>query len=442
MGYATIGPPAAELLQFHWRTVPIKSSSSSPDVQSGQPLADSDGSVAPTAVYTPPIWFLALCSAVGVVGLTVLTPILPLIRDDLNVTSASVQQLFSGYLLALALGQLIWGPLSDRHGRRPVLFIGAALFVLGGAAVTVLSDIRWLVAFRVLQGFGAAACMAMARAMVNDVFARTEAARQMSTISMVLSVAPALSLAFSGWFAERAGWKSTMIILVIGGFLLLYSTWKIALETNQSRLPRINVGSIFGAYGSVLRNRMFTTWTLASGMQVGMFFCLNSFLAYQYQRNGYTPSEFGLWFSLTPLFYLVGNTFNRNWFVHQGIERAALVGCILSLISGISMFVTQSMGLTHALSLALPCCLFGFANGIIIANTTVGAITAAGIHRGTGTGIVGAWQMATGGIASAVIIALGGAQHFWVAACAVIAMACISVASMIYVFKYRVVTNT
>ena len=318
-----------------------------------------------------------------------------------------------------------------------MLLIGAVLFVLGSIAVTVLSDIRWLVTFRALQGFGAAACMAMARAMVNDAFARTEAARQMSTISMVLSVAPALSLALSGWFAERAGWKSTMVILVIGGLLLLVSAYLIARETNQNKLSKISVGSIHTAYREVLGDPMFTCWSLASGMQVGIFFCLGSFLAYQYQRNGYSASEFGIWFALTPLFYLVGNTFNRSWFVHLGIERAALVGCCLSLLSGVSMFATQAMGFTHALSLALPCCLFGFANGIIVANTTIGAISAAGRHRGTGTGIVGAWQMATGGIASGVIIALGGTQHFWVAALAIILMACTSVASMVFVFKHR-----
>jgi len=80
--------------------------------------------VDPSAL-APPIWFLALCSAVGVVGLTVLTPILPLIEADLNASSASVQQMFSAYLMAIAVGQLIWGPLSDRYGRRPVLLTGA-----------------------------------------------------------------------------------------------------------------------------------------------------------------------------------------------------------------------------------------------------------------------------------------------------------------------------
>jgi len=373
-----------------------------------------------------------------VVGLTALTPILPLIKTELNVTSASVQQMFSSYLMAIAIGQLLWGPLSDRYGRRPVLLIGAVLFTLGGVAVVSLENIRLLVIFRFVQGFGAAACMAMARAIVNDVFARTQAAKQMSTISMVLSVAPVLSLAFSGWFAERSGWKSTMVVLVVSGLLLLVATYFVARETNSSKLTKINLTTIFSAYGAVLHNPIFNCWTLASGMQVGIFFCLNSFLAYQFQRNGYSPSQFGLWFSLTPLFYLVGNTFNRTWFVHKGIERTALTGCILSLLASVSMLVTQVLGYTSALSLALPCCLFGFANGIIVANTTVGAISAAGDHRGTGTGIVGATQMATGGVASTIIIALGGAQNFSVAATAVILMACVSVVSMVFVFRRRV----
>lgn len=385
----------------------------------------------------PPIWFLAFCTAVGVVGLTVLTPVLPLIRSDLEVSSAAVQQLFSGYLIALAVGQLIWGTLSDRYGRRPVLLIGAGLFTLSGCAVFVLDDVRLLSIFRILQGFGAAACMAMARAIVNDAFERTEAARTISTISMVLSVAPALSLAGAGWLAESAGWKSTMAVLCVCGVLVLLFGFRLVKETHLEPLGKINAGTVLATYLLLIRNPLFNFWTLASGMQVGIFFCLNSFLAYQFQRNGYSAAEFGLWFALTPLFYLVGNSCNRAWFVQRGMERAALTGCVLSLLSAISMLATQTLGLTHALSLALPCCLFGFANGIIVANTTVGAISAAGRHRGSGTGIVGAWQMATGGIASAVIVAMGGAQNFSIAAFAVIAMACVSVASMLYVYKHK-----
>jgi len=367
----------------------------------------------------------------------VLSPIIPLIKSELGVSSAQVQQLLTSYLIALAVGQLIWGLLSDRYGRRPVMLIGAVLFTLGGAAVVFTEDISLLIVFRFIQGFGAAACMAMARAMVNDSFARIEAARQMSTISMVLSVAPALSLAGSGWLAAFAGWKSTCIILVAGGAVLLFSAFAVVKETHVDRLRKIDLSSVFSAYGSLLRNPVFNCWTMASGLQVGIFFCLNGFLAYQFQRNGYSLSEFGMWFALTPLFYLVGNTCNRAWFVYRGIERAALIGTCLCLFALVAMLLTQLAGLTHALSLGVPCALFGFGNGIIVANSTVGAITAAGVHRGTGTGIVGAWQMATGGVAGAIIVALGGAATFWVAATVVIVMAVIACGSMWYVYQQK-----
>jgi len=175
---------------------------------------------------------------------------------------------------------------------------------------------------------------------------------------------------------------------------------------------------------------------MAGGMQIGIFFSLNGFLSYQYERHGYSMAEFGLWFALTPLFYILGNTANRMWFVSRGIERTALVGCVLSLVSVLLLLFTQSVGYTHALSLAIPCSLFGFSNGIIIANTTAGAMAAAGKHAGTGTGLVGAWQMATGGIAGAIIVALGGAKVFTIAVAVLIAMSIIAALSMLYIFKY------
>ena len=385
----------------------------------------------------PPIWFLALCTASAVVGLTLLSPTLPLIKTELNVSSEAVQQLLTVYMVALAFGQLIYGPVSDRVGRRPILLSGALLFSVAGIAAMFTQSINQLIVLRAVQGFGAAACMAMGRAIVNDVYPREEAARQMSTISMVLAIAPALSLVFGGIVAQSAGWKGAMAVLALSGVVVFSAGLRLVTETNLHRIARIDVRSVFTAYSSVLSNRIFLGWAMAGGMQVGIFFSLNGFLAYQFQRHGYSMAEFGTWFSLTPISYLLGNTANRNWFVKRGIERAALIGCVLSLVAVLSMFITQAIGLTHALSLAIPCSLFGFANGIIIANSTIGAMSAAGKHAGTGSGIVGAWQMATGGIAGAIIIALGGAQVFSIAAGTLIAMSAIAVMSMVYVYRRR-----
>lgn len=279
--------------------------------------------------------------------------------------------------------------------------------------------------------------MSMGRAIVNDVFAREDAARQMSTISTILAIAPALSLAFGGVLAESAGWKGTMALLVVCGMLVCVTAFYYAAETNLHRLNKLNFKSVFAAYSNVLKNKLFLCWTMAGGMQIGIFFSLNGFLAYQYERHGYSMAEFGLWFALTPLFYIIGTTLNRVWFVSRGIERAALLGCMISLLSIIMLYASQALGYTHALSLALPCALFGFGNGIIVANTTIGAISSVGKHAGTGTGLVGAWQMAAGGIAGAIIVALGGAQVFSIAMAVVFVMSVVAVLSMLYVYKHQ-----
>lgn len=353
-----------------------------------------------------------------------------------------MQQLLTAYMIALAAGQLICGPLSDRFGRRPVMLFGALLYCSGGTAATVSDSIELLVLFRIVQGLGAAGCMAMGRAIVNDSYERSDAARQMSTISTVLAIAPALSIAFGGLLAQSAGWQGTMALLAVTGVVLFAFAWYRVPETNINRLRRIDPISVLTAYRAVLGNRIFVCWTLASGMQVGIFFSLNAFLAYQYQRHGYSLAQFGLWFALTPLCYLIGNSANRLWFVARGIERTAMLGSTLSLLAVVALFATQALGFQHALSLALPCCLFGFSNGIIVANATVGAMSSAGRHAGTGTGIVGAWQMAAGGVAGAIIVALGGAQNFLIATAALILMSVVSLLSMLFVYRHRQIRDS
>jgi len=387
----------------------------------------------------PPVWFLAISSAIAVVGLTILTPALPLIKTELGVSSSAVQQLLTIYMIALAAGQLVFGSLSDRFGRRPILLLGAIMYSAGCILAMFSSDIKLLILLRALQGLGAAACTSMSRAMVNDVFERSDAARQLSAIAIALAVAPALSLIFGGFIAESAGWQGTMALLSIAGILLTVLAFAKGNETHLTRDSSINIRSITNAYKQVLGNPEFLAWTLSCGMQVGIFFSFNGFLAYQYQRHGYSLAEFGIWFSLVPISYIIGNSCNRKWFVARGIERAALVGCCISLLATLTLFFTQAIGMTSALSLALPCALFGFGNGIVVANSMAGAIAASDQHAGTGSGIVGAWQMAAGGIAGTLIIAFGGAENFSIAAGITIFMAIVSVVSMVQVYRKYVI---
>lgn len=381
------------------------------------------------------MWFVALSVSSAVMGLTLLAPALPLIQQGMSASNAAVQQLLTVYLIALAVGQLVYGTLSDRFGRRPVLLFGALLFGLSGIAALFVSSIEALTVIRGVQGLGGAACLAMGRAIVNDCFERSEAAKNMSVVASMIAVVPILSLLFGGLLSNVSGWQGIMAVTAASGFLVFAITYCRVTETNLNRLASINIGAVLSAYRETIKNRLFFWFSMAGGMQVGMFFAMNGLLPFQYQRLGYSAAEFGLWFSLTPASYLIGNYVNRQYFVSRGIERAALIGCCLSLIAVILMFFTQALHFTHALSLALPCCLFGFANGIVVSNSTIGAIAAVGKNAGTGTGIAGAWQMASGGIAGAIIVGLGGAQNFNIATAGLIVMSLISVVSMVFVCR-------
>ena len=385
----------------------------------------------------PPMWLLALTVASSVMGITLLTPALPLVQGEFGVSSAAVQQLLTVYLVALAVGQLVYGTLSDRFGRKPILLFGAVLYGFGGAVAAMADSIESLTFYRIIQGLGAAACLSMGKAIVNDCFDRADAARNMSNVSAMLAIVPMLALALGGVLVQTTGWKGPMVVISAGGFVVFMLALMMIRETNLNRTSSINIAAVITAYRTVLQNRIFVFFALTSGMQVGMFFALNGFMPYQYQRLGFSPIEFGFWFSLTPLSYLVGNTVNGIYFVSRGIERASMIGCLLTLVSVIAFYATQAAGLTHALSLALPGVLFGFANGIVVANTTIGAISAAGQHAGTGTGLAGSWQMALGGIAGAIIVAIGGAQNFQLAIGGLIMMSLISVASMYYVIRQQ-----
>jgi DHA1 family bicyclomycin/chloramphenicol resistance-like MFS transporter len=277
----------------------------------------------------------------------------------------------------------------------------------------------------------------MGKAIINDCFDRTAAAQNLSTVSAMLAVVPILALAFGGILVQTSGWAGTMVVISAGGFLVFALSLFMIHETNLNRASSISITTVASAYRAVLQNRIFVLFTLTSGMQVGMFFALNGFLPYQYQRLGYSPIEFGLWFSLTPVSYLLGNTVNRLYFIERGIEKAAMIGCLLTLISVLGFYATQAAGMTHALSLAIPGILFGFANGIVIANATIGAISAAGRYAGTGTGLTGAWQMTVGGVAGAIIVGMGGAQNFQLAAGGLIIMSLISVGSIFFVYQRR-----
>ena len=383
------------------------------------------------------VGFIALTIASPVMGLVLLVPAIPEIVSRFSISENVGQSLITLYLIALGLGQLFYGVASDRFGRRPILLLGSIMFALGSGLILVSNSIEFLLVARVIQGLGAAACLSMGRAMINDNFARQEAATHMSTAQTIQSTVPIISVLFGGILVEFFGWKSGMAVSAIAGLIIFSITIIKITETHKNRLPQINIFEITKAYGEILKNLTFLSFAITCGMQSGMFYVLAGILPYHYEALGQSALAFGFWFSIMPIGFFIGNFINRRYLVMRGIEVVSFSGSLITLFSMlILLFSTVTVNLSP-ITIALPCGLFGFGNGILISNATIGAISSAGKYAGTGSGFTGAWQMIAGASFGVIIVALGGTESMFITVCSVIGISLLSIFCLTYTFIYR-----
>ena len=387
------------------------------------------------------VGFIALTIASPVMGLVLLVPAIPEIVNKFSVSENVGQSLITLYLIALGLGQLVYGIASDRFGRRPILLIGSFIFAVGSGLTLISYSIETLLACRVIQGLGAAACLSMGRAMINDNFVREEAAKHMSSAQTIQSTVPIISVLFGGVLVEFFGWKSGMAVSCIAGLIIFFTTLNRITETHKNRLSKINIIEITKAYGEILTNLTFLSFAITCGMQSGMFYVLAGILPYHYEALGQSALAFGFWFSIMPIGFFIGNFINRRYLVMRGIEIVAFSGSLITLSSMVILLIASYTGNLSPISIALPCGLFGFGNGILISNATIGAISAAGKYAGTGSGFTGAWQMIAGASFGVLIVGIGGAESMLVTVSSVIIISITSIICLSYAFVYRYKSN-
>ena len=364
----------------------------------------------------PPIWVLATAVSAANVGISLLSPAIPQLRDDLMVTSDEAQLVLSAFLIMLGFGQLIAGSLSDRIGRRPVLVYGSLLFVLSGFGALLANSIEMLVFMRTLQGLGAAACMAMGRVIISDSFQHAEAGRQMSTITMFQSVVPLLGFSFGGVLADLVGWRGSVGLMVVTAAIVFAGASMLLAESRDPSIKPVPATRIIFVYWQLLVTPLFIATAMMTATVTAVYFSMGGFLPYEFKRLGSSAFEFGLYFSAAPLGYMCGNSISRSFGPRLGLDRAAFVGSVFSVatISVLLALALAGLATKPAISALLFC--YGVANGLIVANSLVGAIRAAGPHSGAATGLCGALQMACSAGLGSLVIWLGGDADFRLAA--------------------------
>ena len=381
----------------------------------------------------PSVIALSTASAVSVTGLAFISPVILLLKNSYQVSSNEVQLTITIYLMAICVSQIFWGPLSDVIGRRKVLIFGAALFSLGGilAALNVAFEIFILLRF--LQGIGAAACLSMPRVMLTESYGPEEASGKMSTLLAFMAVFPILSAAFGGLIGEIYGWQMNFLTLFTFGFIVFSINYIYSPETIRNKSNHLNVRTTFLDFRCLFRQSNFLYFSGVSSIQAAFFFSMAGFMPYQFERLGASPTEYGFWFSLTSIGYIIGNILSNRYSIRLGLAQFALLGCCWCLLSITLMFLSEVPLMSMPLTLAFACFMFGLGNGLILANVLVLALSSVERKRiGSASGLLGAMQMLSGAILGSLIVLLGGDQRFWLALTIMLALSIISI-----LFCYR-----
>ena len=351
-------------------------------------VARADGEASPGA---PPVALLALVTAIAPAALHVLVPAFPLLATDFDAPPAGVQLVLTLFLIGIATGQLVYGPVSDRFGRRPVLIAGLALFLVG----TVLCGVAWslptLIVGRTLQALGGCAGMVLGRAIVRDVYDRERSASALATIMMVMSLAPSLSPAIGAYLAEWGGWRADFVLLgMVGAGILIV----IALKLEETHTPApVNLVGMIGSFILLLRSPAFLSVACATAFTSASWFTFLASAPYLLAELLHEPpSTYGLMILVPMAGYILGNAAVVRLSALLGSVRLFILGLALSLASGVMLALWCLGGLTPW-ALFVPMAISSVGNGMSQPPGVAAGLSVYPRIAGAASGLLGFTQM-------------------------------------------------
>jgi DHA1 family bicyclomycin/chloramphenicol resistance-like MFS transporter len=345
----------------------------------------------------PPYVILVAISAVGPLALNIFVPSMPGLQSEFGVSYGAVQLTLTLYIIGMALCQLVYGPLSDRFGRRPVLLGGMALFVVASIVATFATSIGMLIAARLLQAIGGASGLVLSRAIVRDLYDRDRSASVLGYITMAFVVAPMLAPTVGGLLDEVAGWRAIFVLLALLGAAALAVTWRNLPETNRNFSPSIRVGGLVSGYMALLRMPGYLAYAFTLGFSSGVFFAFVAGAPYvMVVMLGQQPLDYGLWFMIVSIGYMLGNFLSGRYSQRVGTDRMVTIGNLVSLAAALTGLAAALSGVIMPVTLFVPMLFAALGNGLTIPNATAGAISVHASMVGTAAGLAGFLQMGIG----------------------------------------------
>lgn len=359
-------------------------------------------------------WLIANLLAQIAFGLLAMTICLPSMQEwgaIFQADQAAVQLTFSAYVVAYGGLQLVYGPLSDRHGRKNVLLVGLVLAGIGSLLAALSPDLPRLTAARFLQGAGAAATMVVGRSMVQDLFQGAERTRVMAYIGMVLGMCPPLATVIGGQLHVRLGWQSNFVLMTALAALMFLAAWRglparPPLRAEGDSTQTHWLVAMGHAYARLAREPAFLLYVAILALSTATFYAFLAGAPIVMRSYGVGPDGVGWYIMCVPMAYIVGNFLTSHWVRDKGERRVMQLGQAAAVAGLVLLLALGFAGLKTPLAFSLPLILLGLGHGLLVPPSisgTVGLIPALAGSAAAAAGLVQQLMGAFGGYAVGLV---------------------------------------
>jgi DHA1 family bicyclomycin/chloramphenicol resistance-like MFS transporter len=343
-----------------------------------------------------PGWLLVLgaLTAIGPLSIDMYLPAFAVLERDLAAPAGSAELTLAGFFIGIACGQLAWGPLSDRFGRKPPLYAGLLLFALATLGCAWATDITELTVWRVIQALGGSAGMVISRAVVRDRCAARESARAFSTLILIMGLAPILAPILGGWITTALGWRALFFLLLAFALLCVLALRFSLPESHDIRHESpLNAMRIIRDYAELFGSRAFLGYTLSGGLvMAGMFAYIAGSPFVLMQLGGLTPQHFSWAFGLNALGFIAASQLNARSLKTIAPTRMLRWALWVPAASGLAL-LSLSLGNFMPLPVILLCLFLYVASlGFIVPNSSASALATHGQRAGTASALMGSLQ--------------------------------------------------
>ncbi len=368
-------------------------------------------------------------------------PIIPEIAHHFGASSSNAQFTLSAVVLGIAVGQLVYGPLSDRFGRKPVILAGVLLYIVAAMACTMVSSIEILILIRFLQGCFACAGIIVARAIIRDLFNRESGARLFSLMMSIHGVMPAAAPGFCGWVGQSWGWETVFLVMAaFGGCTFLAVVFGLAESNRQPDSGATNPVAMLQTYGRILGHPVFRAYVSCACFA---YACLFAYFAGApiglIQYLALEPSEYGVAMAVPMLAYIATQFMVFRIITRLGMARTLGTGIILLLLSGVSAVTIVITGAVTVYSLIAAVVVLMMAIAFITPVTTAGAIAPFPHNAGAASSLLGFLQFLAASLVTAGIGLFSDGTP-WPMACAL--LSCAAGAAIVWLARVRRATGT